>query len=109
MIDALDAYKNSLFFSDQGVLDRHYQLETTVGALDIEKESYQRAQIFSWIFYPIWILLAFVQAICFVLSNGKLHPLAKIIEDFEDDNEGKFAVNHNIPKGVGQLSALLVI
>ena len=85
-----------IIFSDQGVLDRHKQLESTVGALDIEKESYHRAQIFSWIFYPIWILLAVVQAICFVLSNGKLHPLAKIVEDFENGNEGKFAVYNSI-------------
>ena len=77
-----------LFFADQGVLIRHEQLENTVGTLEIEKESFRKAQIFSWIFFPIWILLASVQSICFVMSNGKLHPLAKIIKDYDDINEG---------------------
>ena len=63
-------------------------MENTVGTLEIEKESFRKAQIFSWVFFPIWIFLAIVQSICFVMSNGKLHPLAKIIKEHEDVNEG---------------------
>ena len=73
---------------DYGVLERHNQVDGILGALEIEKESFQTASLFSWIFFPIWILLAIVQAICFLLSNGRFHPLAKIIEDFDYKRKG---------------------
>lgn len=60
-------------------------METDIGALDMENEAFQKAQLFSWIFFPIWILLAIMQAVCFLLSNGKLHPLAKILEACDED------------------------
>ena len=75
------------FFEDLGVLERHNQVENTVGALDMENEALQKAWLFSWIFFPIWILLAIIQAICFLFSNGKLHPLAKILEACNDGNK----------------------
>ena len=71
---------------DYGVLERHNQVDSILGALEIEKESFQKAQLFSWVFFPIWILLAVVQSVCFVLGNGKFHPLATILEAC---NEGK--------------------
>ena len=42
----------------------------------------------------IWIMLAIVQAICFLLSNGKFHPLAKILEGC-DISAGK-DTSHNV-------------
>ena len=66
-----------IFFTDYGVLERHTQVDTLLGALEMEKEAFQKAQIFAWIFFPIWIILAIIQAVCFVLSNGWFHPLAK--------------------------------
>ena len=69
------------------MLERHNQVETTVGALDMEKEALQKAQLFSYIFFPIWILFAIIQVVCFLLSNGKLHPLAKILEACDGSNK----------------------
>ena len=80
------------FLTDYGVLDRHTQVDSILGALDIEKESFQAAQLFSWIFFPMWILLAIVQTICFLLSNGRFHPLAKILEGCDANSAGKCAM-----------------
>ena len=66
-------------FTDYGIRDRHMQLEATIGVLDMEIESFERAKLFSWIFFPSWILLTIVQAFCFVISNGKFHPLVDIL------------------------------
>ena len=82
------------FFEDLGVLERQNQVETDIGALDMENEAFQKAQLFSWIFFPIWILLAIMQAVCFLLSNGKLHPLAKILEASNDGNDKKIVTRH---------------
>ena len=68
------------------MLERHTQVDAILGALEIEKEAFHRAQLFSWIFFPIWIIMAIVQAICFELSNGQFHPLAKILEDCDEGN-----------------------
>ena len=78
------------FFTDYGVLERHTQVDAILGALEIEKEAFHRAQLFSWIFFPLWIIMAIVQAVCFVLSNGRFHPLAKILEDCDGSNEGEY-------------------
>ena len=71
-------------FSDHGILERHNQLNELLGELDMEKESFDRAQWLAWIFYPIFILLSFLQAIAFILSNGKFHPLSKIFDGCEN-------------------------
>ena len=76
------------------MLERQNQVEITVGALDMENEAFQKAQLFSWIFFPIWILLAIMQAVCFLLSNGKLHPLAKILEACNDGNNKKIVTRY---------------
>ena len=82
------------FFEDLGVLERQNQVETDIGALDMENEAFKKAQLFSWIFFPIWILLAIIQAVCFLLSNGKLHPLAKILEACDDGNDKDIATRY---------------
>ena len=66
-------------------MERHNQLNEMLGELEMEKESFKNAQWLAWIFYPIFILLSILHAISFVLSNGKFHPLAKILDGFEDD------------------------
>ena len=76
----------TFFFADCAVLERHIKVDTILGALEMEKEAFQKAQLFSWIFFPIWIIMAIVQAICFELSNGQFHPLAKILEDCDEGN-----------------------
>ena len=79
----------TIFFTDYGVLERHTQVDAILGALEMEKEAFQKAQS-AWIFFPIWIIMAIVQAVCFVLSNGQFHPLAKILEDCDGSDEGKY-------------------
>ena len=78
------------FFADYGVLERHIQVDTILGTLEMEKEAFQKAQLFAWIFFPIWIIMAIIQAVCFVLSNGRFHPLAKILEDCDDSDQGNY-------------------
>ena len=71
-------------FKDHGILERHNQLNDAMGELEMEKESFQKAQWLAFIFYPIFILLSILQAISFILSNGKFHPLAIILEGCEN-------------------------
>ena len=77
--------------TDYGVLERHTQVDSILGALGIEKKSFQISQLFAWIFFPIWIMLAIVQAICFLLSNGRFHPLSKLLERCDTSSEGNYA------------------
>ena len=71
-------------FTDLGILERHNQLNEILGELEMEKESFEKAQWMAFIFYPIFILLSILQAISFILSNGKFHPLAKILDGCEN-------------------------
>ena len=71
-------------FTDQGILERQNQLNEMLGELEMEKDSFEKAQWMAWIFYPIFILLSILQAVSFFLSNGKFHPLAKILEGHEN-------------------------
>ena len=64
-------------------------MDSILGALDMENEAFQKAQLFSWVFFPIWIMLALIQTICFLITNGRLHPLAKILEGCDASSKGK--------------------
>ena len=66
--------------TDYGILERHNHLDSTIGLLEMEIESFERARLFSWIFFPLWIILTIVQVGCFILYNGRFHPLAKILD-----------------------------
>ena len=44
----------------------------------------------------MWIILAIIQAICFLLSNGRFHPLAKLLEGCDVSSEGKFAMPRQV-------------
>ena len=61
-------------------MERHEQLEKVIGALEIEKDSLNTAYLFSWVFYPTWIMLAVIQVLCYVLSNGRFNTLSKVID-----------------------------
>ena len=65
---------------DYGILERHSQLDATIGHLEMEIEAFERARLFSWIFFPLWIVLTIIQIVCFMLYNGRFHPLAKILD-----------------------------
>ena len=73
-------------------MERHNDLDATIGFLEMEERSLDRSRLFAWVFYPIWIILSITQAFCFFLANGKYHPLAKILDgsDENDVDEGKF-------------------
>ena len=78
----------SCFFLDYGISERHTQLDATIGVLDMEVESYELSKLMAWIFYPAWILLTVIQAICFILYNGKFHPLSKILDGCNVERKG---------------------
>ena len=75
-------------FPDYRILERHIELEETIGVLDMEVESYELSKWMAWVFYPTWILLTIVQAICFILYNGSFHPLSKILDGSEVQRKG---------------------
>ena len=62
------------------MLKRHIPLDETLGALDMEIEALERTKILSWTLFPTLIFLSIVQAISFILCNGKFHPLEKILD-----------------------------
>ena len=93
------------FPTDYGILERHTQVNSILGALDIEKESFRTAQFFSWIFFAIWIIFAILQAICFLFANGRYHPLSKILEGSDASGKGKFAM----PRQVRALHIKIII
>ena len=81
------------------IKERHNQLDATIGFLESEMESLERAQLFAWVFFPTWIFMAILQAISFMLYNGRFHPLAKIldgcnIEESNDIMEGDNLTKH---------------
>ena len=73
---------------DVRILERHNQLEDTIGALNMEVEALERARLLSWMLFPVWIFLSVLQAICFALGNGDFHPLLSIIDSHDDKDEG---------------------
>ena len=68
---------------------RHNQLNEYLGVLEMEKESFDRAQLFSWIFFPTWIVMSVLQSVSFILANGKFHPLAVILKASNEADQGR--------------------
>ena len=75
------------------IKERHNQLNATIGFLESETESLERAQLFAWVFFPTWIFMAILQAISFMLYDGIFHPLVKILDGckVEESNEIYFS------------------
>ena len=71
--------------TDMTIKERHNQLDATIGFLESEIESLERAQLFAWVFFPTWIFMAILQAITFMLYNGRFHPLSKILDACNDE------------------------
>ena len=69
--------------TDFNVLQRHNQIDEVIGTLDMENEALEKIKMFSWCFFPLWILLSIVQALCFLFSHGRFHPLVKILTHSE--------------------------
>ena len=78
--------------TDSNVLERHNQIDEIIGTLDMENEAIENIRLLACCLFPLLILLSIVQAVCFVLSNGRFHPLAKILTPSEPnqiaDNDG---------------------
>ena len=78
--------------TDFKVLERHNQIDNVIGTLDMENEALENIRLFAWCFFPLWILFSIVQASCFILINGKFHPLVKILTPSQPngiaDNDG---------------------
>ena len=72
-------HKTIFISTDFNVLERHIQIDEVIGTLDMENEALEDIKLCAMCFFPLWILLSIVQAICFVLSNGRFHPLARDI------------------------------
>ena len=66
---------------------RHNQLNEYLGVLDMENESFERAQLFAWVFFPLWIVMSIIHSVCFILANGKFHPLAAILKANNEANQ----------------------
>ena len=85
----LHIYGELIYLSDHNISERHKLLETSItGVLDLEIESYERARMFSWIFFPIFIALAIMQYTSFYLYSGKFHPMAKILNGKDNSSAG---------------------
>ena len=84
-----------VYFLDYGILERHSHLDNTIGVLDMEMESYERSKLMAWIFYPTWILLTILQAVCFILYNGKFHPLSTILDGCNVEKKGASKLGTN--------------
>ena len=78
--------KSVIYITDYGILERHNQLDDTLGVLDMETKSFERAKLFSWIFFPTWIVLSGIQVFCYTMYNDIFHPLAKIVDDSQRNN-----------------------
>ena len=59
----------------------------SIGTLEMENRAYDKACIFSWIFYTIIIQCSLLQYACFVLYNEKYHPMAMIVAEFFKNGE----------------------
>ena len=81
-------------------MERHNQLDATIGFFEMEEHSLEMSRLFSWVFYPIWIVLTIAQALCFILANGRFHPLAKILDGSNENDveEGEGKSNKRLKK-----------
>ena len=56
--------------------------------MDIENESYERSELFSWLFFVVISVLTIVQIMTFLLYNGPYHPMAKILKGTDISSKG---------------------
>ena len=60
-------------------------LKATIGTLQMEDEAFVQCYYMSWIFYPIFTLIAILQVISFLLYNHYFHPFYDILEGADTD------------------------
>ena len=88
--------KKYFIITDITINERHNQLDTTIGFLKSEMEALERARLFAWVFFPTWIFMAILQAISFMLYNGRFHPLAKLLDGCSVEESNKIMEGRNL-------------
>ena len=53
---------------DENNKNKYSQLDAAIGLLEVERESFEQARFFSWIFFPFFVL-TIIQVGCFILYN----------------------------------------
>ena len=78
-------------FSDTKISERHLLLKSTIDTLPEEDDAYDLAKLLSWIFFPIFIVLALGQIFFFKLFNNRFHPFVDILKGA--NRKGKYCKN----------------
>lgn len=61
------------------ISERHLLLKSTIDTLPEEDEAYNLAKLLSWVFFPIFVVLALGQILLFNLFNDRFHPFVEIL------------------------------
>ena len=78
-------------FSDSKISERHLLLKSTIDTLPEEDEAYNLAKLLSWVFFPIFVVLALGQILLFNLFNDRFHPFVEILKGAK--TQGKYCKN----------------
>ena len=78
-------------FSDSKISERHLLLKSTIDTLPEEDEAYNLAKLLSWVFFPIFVVLALGQILLFNLFNDRFHPFVEILKGA--NIQGKYCKN----------------
>ena len=66
-------------------------LKSTIDTIPEEDEAYDLAKLLSWVFFPIFVLVALGQVLLFYLFNDRFHPFAEILKGA--NTQGKYCKN----------------
>ena len=78
-------------FSDTKISERHLLLKSTIDTLPEEDEAYNLAKLLSWVFFPVFVVLALCQMLLFNLFNDDFHPFVEILKGA--NTQGKYCKN----------------
>ena len=66
-------------------------LKSTIDTLPEEDEAYNLAKLLSWVFFPVFVVLALCQMLLFNLFNDDFHPFVEILKGA--NTQGKYCKN----------------
>ena len=69
----------------------------------MENEAYNRAWIFSWVFFFVTIVCSLWQYVCFHLYNQKYHPMAVILDESRQRGTNTIKWNHGVPRSLSKV------
>ena len=78
-------------FSDTKISERHLLLKSTIDTLPEEDEAYNLAKLLSWVFFPVFLVLALGQVLLFYFFNDRFHPFVEILKGAK--TQGKYCKN----------------